>query len=77
MARILEVYRAEVVVQILWSAFTISPQKQFEFGTSLAIQWLGLQASTEGGTGSVPGWGTKIPQATWGDQKRKWILFSL
>ena len=24
------------------------------------VQWLGLSASTEGGTGSIPGWGTKI-----------------
>ena len=29
--------------------------------TSLAIQWLGLHASTAVGPGSIPGWGTKIP----------------
>ena len=28
-------------------------------GTSLAVQWLGLCASTAGGTGSIPGQGTK------------------
>ena len=28
-------------------------------GTSLAVQCLRLQASTEGGTGSIPSWGTK------------------
>ena len=33
-------------------------------GNSLAVQWLGLCASTPGGTGSIPGRGTKIPQAT-------------
>ena len=32
-------------------------------GTSLVFQWLGLPASSAGGTGLVPGWGTinKIP----------------
>ena len=29
--------------------------------TSLAVQWLGLHASTAGGTGSFPGQGAKIP----------------
>ena len=32
-------------------------------GNSLAVQRLGLCASTAGGTGSIPGRGTKIPQA--------------
>ena len=32
---------------------------------SLAVQWLGLQAFTAEGVGSIPGWGTKIPQAVW------------
>ena len=31
--------------------------------TSLAVQWLRLHASTAGGMGSIPGQGTKIPQA--------------
>ena len=30
-------------------------------GTSLAVQWLRLC----GGAGSVPGWGAKIPHASW------------
>jgi len=30
-------------------------------GTSLAVQWLRLH----GGAGSVPGWGAKIPHASW------------
>ena len=34
-------------------------------GTSLAVQWLSFCASTAGGVGSVPGWGTKIPHAEW------------
>ena len=30
---------------------------------SLAVQWLGLHAFTAKGPSSIPGWGTKIPQA--------------
>ena len=41
-------------------------------GNSLEVQWLGLRASTAGGTGLVPGWGTKIPPVTWlGKQTKK------
>ena len=32
-------------------------------GTSLAVQWLRLHASTAGAVGLTPGWGTKIPRA--------------
>ena len=42
---------------------------KYNTGTSLAVQWLRLQASTAGGTGSIPGRGTYIPHATWHDQK--------
>ena len=35
-----------------------------EPGNSLAVQWLGLGAFTAQGLGSIPGWGTKIPEAT-------------
>ena len=38
-------------------------------GTSLAVQWLGLRASTAGDTGSIPGWRTKILHATQHGQK--------
>ena len=39
----------------------------------LAVQWLGLYAFTAEGEGpsSVPGWETKIPQASWYDQKKR------
>ena len=37
--------------------------------TSLVLQWLVLCASTAGGTGSIPGQGTKIPHAMWCGQK--------
>ena len=39
-------------------------------GNSLAVQWLGLHASTAGGKGLIPGRGTKISQATWHGQKK-------
>ena len=32
-------------------------------GTSLAVQWVRIIASTAGGMGSIPGRGTKIPHA--------------
>ena len=38
---------------------------------SLAVQWLGLHAFTAEGAGSIPGGGTKIPQATRCGQKKK------
>ena len=38
-------------------------------GLPLAVQWLGLCASIAGGTGLIPGLGTKIPQAVWLGQK--------
>ena len=40
-------------------------------GTSLAVQWLRLCISNEGDMGSVPGWGTKIPQAVRHGKKKK------
>ena len=35
------------------------------------VQWLGLGAFTAEDPDSTPGWGTKIPQATWHGQKKK------
>ena len=40
-------------------------------GNSLAVQWLGLRTSTAGDTSSIPGQGTKIPQAMRHSQKKK------
>ena len=42
-----------------------------ELGTSLVVQWLRLHTPNAGATGSIPGWGTKIPQATWQKKKKK------
>ena len=36
---------------------------------SLVVQWLGLRALIAEGPSSIPGWGTKIPQAAWRGQK--------
>ena len=36
-------------------------------------QWLELYTLTAEGLGSIPGWGTKIPQAMWCRQKEKRI----
>jgi len=40
-------------------------------GNSLAVQWPGLHASTEGGLGLIPGQGIKILHAPWLSQERK------
>ena len=41
-------------------------------GTSLVVQWLQLCPSNAGGTGSIPGQGTKIPHnEMWQKKKRK------
>ena len=38
---------------------------------TLAVQWIGLCASSTEGAGSVPGWGTKILHTTCHGQKKK------
>ena len=40
-------------------------------GASLVDQWLRLCAPTEEGTGSISGWGTKIPHVAWRGKKNK------
>ena len=37
--------------------------KSMELGSSLVVQWLGLDAFTVSGWGSIPDQGTEIPQA--------------
>ena len=46
-------------------------QKNKISGNSLVVKWLGLRAFTAKGQGSIPGQGTKIPQAVWCSQKTK------
>ena len=38
------------------------------------VQWLGLCALTAEGLGSIPDWGTKIPQAANGAAKKKMMV---
>ena len=53
-------------------------QESYIQGTSLAVQWLRLCASTVGGMGSIPGWGTKIQHAMrCSPKKKKRILYSV
>ena len=46
-------------------------------GEFLAVQWLGLCTSTAGGPGLIPGWETKIPEASHlaQNKNRKTILW--
>ena len=40
-------------------------------GIPLVVLWLRFHASNAGGKDSIPGQGTKIPQAVWHGQKKK------
>ena len=50
------------MVYIVYKFQEFSPENIIIKGNSLVVQWLGLCAFTEG-EGSIPGRGTKIPQA--------------
>ena len=52
---------------------TLSLSQQLPFGTSLVVQWLRLHASTAGGTGSIPGLGTKTLHTAWYDKKKSFL----
>ena len=45
------------------SSLSLLSHKDPVIGNFLAVQWLGLRASTSGGTGSIPGRGTEILHA--------------
>ena len=47
------------------------PLESVTVGNSLLVQWLGLNALTAEGLGSIPSQGTKIPQATWHKQRKR------
>ena len=47
------------------------PSTKVLSGNSLAVQWFGLCVLTAESPGSIPGPGTKIPQATQCGQKKK------
>ena len=48
--------------------------KILKSGTSLAVQWLRLRATSTGSMGSIPGRGTKIPHAVRPKEKKYWSL---
>ena len=68
-------YRYTIVSMILKFHGKASKKKCYKSvlqGNSLTVQWLGLRASTAGGTGSIPGWeGDKIAQAAQCRRKKK------
>ena len=49
----------------------IKKQKRERETSFLVVQWLRLLASTARDLGSIPGWGTKIPHAVGGTDKKK------
>ena len=60
--------------KMLSSRDSISGKNIFQKGRprkSLVVQWLGLGGFTAVGPGSIPSWGTKIPQAAQHGQKKK------
>ena len=60
-----------VVVAVQFFNFSESPHDKRLSRNSLVVQWLGLCASTAGGTGSLPGWGTKILHAAQCGENKK------
>ena len=48
-----------------------APPERWPRRGSLMDQWLGLCASTSRGPGSIPGWGTKMPHATFMAKKKR------
>jgi hypothetical protein len=49
---------------IIYETTTTKKKDEDFLGTSLAVQWLRLNASNAGDTGSISCWGTKILYAT-------------
>ena len=47
----------------------IAATKKHMVGTCLAVQWLRICTFITGGTGSITGQGTKIPDFVWCNQK--------
>ena len=57
---------------IFLSLFEVVNSKFINLGNSLVVQWFGLHASTAGGTGPIPGRGTKTQHAVrWGQKKQR------
>ena len=54
-----------VLYKLIKSEFYITycDFKTYQAGTALVVQWLRLHALNAGDSGSIPGRGTKVPQA--------------
>ena len=61
-------------LSILSSQYFFFRKSKPIIGNYLTVQWLGLHASTAGGTGLIPDQGTKIPHAMRCGQKKKFNL---
>lgn len=55
----------------LWKRFSHKGSERMLIGNSLAVYWLEFHTSIAGDTGSIFGWGIKIPNAVQCRQKRK------
>ena len=53
----------ETLIPVAWGGALHRPCLKAPPGTSLAVQWLRLCASTTGDTGLIPCQGTKIPHS--------------
>ena len=58
------VWKLSLVLANRITGYLKKKKKKQTMGKSMAIQWLVLHAFTAGGVGSIPSWGTKIPNAT-------------
>ena len=58
-----------VLLTVVLSQLCSSTIKMNQTRISLAVQWLTLCTPNSRGAGSIPGWGSKIPHATWCGKK--------
>ena len=54
--------------------YHLTPVRMVIIENPLAVQWLGLHTLTAKGPGSIPGRGTKIPQAMRHGQKKRTVI---
>ena len=64
-------FRPSICTSSLGGIKELLKKKKCPTENFLAVQWLGLHASSAGGIGSIPGRGSKILHAAWFGQKKK------
>ena len=62
----LRAWRVAIAPFLTPSPSPLEASRGWDFPWQASGQWLRLGTST---AGSIPGWGTKIPHASWGSQK--------